>query len=109
MRVKDIRTENVTGEANGSLIEQSKANVIVGIIDAVFVIETGAIVKRRAIDEVVADVAIDQQIDGGRELIRADGKRHRVPDAFRLRNMRGSISRQNDGDVITLGGERRRK
>ena len=63
VRVKDVGAENVPRDPERRLVQQREADVIVGIIDAVFAVDAGTIIKRRAIDEKIPHAAIDYLID----------------------------------------------
>ena len=70
MRVENIGREDVSGDFERGQVQRCEADVIVEIFGAPLVIDPGARVERRAIDEQVTHTLAFHLIEGGGERVR---------------------------------------
>lgn len=109
VHVKDIGAKNVSGDFERGAAQQTEPNVIIAVIPAALVINAGAVVKWRAIEEKVAHAALHHLVDRDCKLMRTKGDGHGVVDPFGVENPGSPAPRQQHGHVIAARGQSHRK
>ncbi len=110
VRMKNVGTKNTAPDLQRRLVQQRKANVIVDISGtAVVAIDSGARVKRRAIDKQVAHTFALHFVDRHRERVRTHRQRHGIGDARGPIHAHAVIARHHHRHFLAELHKRRRQ